>query len=421
LYDPPINDHTAHPHGRPSRIGPALLDQKEAIGAAMTVRIRAEIPAYGTAGPEVVADLESLAIHTAGLLGSVVAEGGGLDRDDLAEIRGRVARRVEQGIGLEPFLRSYRVAQAAYWEACSREATRQDLSREEALALGALLHEAMDTITAHAAEGYLREEARVQRRSGRATRDLVEQLIAGRPIGGRRTAAAPGLDLDAELLVAVARVEGKNRSADDLLEALRGEAEERVPSGRVRPLVALRQGELVVIAPGPAWTGGLREALEAARAAAQPRDGGLRIGLAGPAAGADGVGRVYHEALLALSYTSPTRPTLALTDLGALQSALAGADRSARQVIDAHGARFAALSEPTRATAAETVAAFAAADLNVSAAAERLGLHANTLRYRLARIAEQTGHDPRTFAGLVELVCVIEVAQGAGLKSLVES
>jgi len=411
LYDLLI-DHEAEPERNPSRIGPALLSQKTAIGGAMTARIRAEIPEYGNAGPEFLADLESLAIHTAGLLGTAVATGSGLGRDDLAEVRGRVARRAEQGIALEPFLHSYRVAQAAYWEACSREASRQGLSREEALDLGGLLHEAMDTITAHAAEGYLREEARLQRRSGRATRDLVEQLIEGRPTGGRRADAAPGLDLDGELLVAVARVEATGNTADDLLEALRAEIEGQVASGRARPLLALRQGELVLIAPGDVWSDALREALEKARRLAQPRGAGdLRIGLAGPADGAEGVGRVYREALLALSYTSPPRPTLALTDLGALQSALAGADRSARQVIDAHGARFAALSEPTRATVVETVNAFAAADLNVSAAAERLGLHANTLRYRLVRIAEQTGHDPRTFAGLVELVCLLEVAR----------
>ena len=60
--------------------------------------------------------------------------------------------------------------------------------------------------------------------------------------------------------------------------------------------------------------------------------------------------------------------------------------------------------------------AFAAASLNVTTAASDLGLHPNTLRYRLDRIAEQTGHDPRTFAGLVELICVLE-AEGQAKAS----
>jgi DNA-binding PucR family transcriptional regulator len=35
-------------------------------------------------------------------------------------------------------------------------------------------------------------------------------------------------------------------------------------------------------------------------------------------------------------------------------------------------------------------------------------VHPNTVRYRLQQIAARTGFDPRTFAGLVELTCVLE-------------
>jgi sugar diacid utilization regulator len=58
-----------------------------------------------------------------------------------------------------------------------------------------------------------------------------------------------------------------------------------------------------------------------------------------------------------------------------------------------------------------TVRAFAASDLNVNRAAMALFVHANTVRYRLGRITETTGYDPRTFAGLLELVCVIDTIE----------
>ena len=35
------------------------------------------------------------------------------------------------------------------------------------------------------------------------------------------------------------------------------------------------------------------------------------------------------------------------------------------------------------------------------------------IRYRLQQIATKTGHDPRTFAGLVELLCVLEITSRA--------
>ncbi|MEO6858779.1 MAG: helix-turn-helix domain-containing protein [Solirubrobacteraceae bacterium] len=38
-------------------------------------------------------------------------------------------------------------------------------------------------------------------------------------------------------------------------------------------------------------------------------------------------------------------------------------------------------------------------------------VHPNTVRYRLVRIAASTPHDPRRFAGLAELVCVLEMLE----------
>ena len=38
-------------------------------------------------------------------------------------------------------------------------------------------------------------------------------------------------------------------------------------------------------------------------------------------------------------------------------------------------------------------------------------VHPNTVRYRLARIAASTGHDPRTFSGFAELICVLETIE----------
>jgi DNA-binding PucR family transcriptional regulator len=57
-----------------------------------------------------------------------------------------------------------------------------------------------------------------------------------------------------------------------------------------------------------------------------------------------------------------------------------------------------------------TVEAYFAADLNVAAAAKALSLHPNSLRYRLRQIAEITGRDPRTLAGLLELIAAARLA-----------
>jgi DNA-binding PucR family transcriptional regulator len=50
--------------------------------------------------------------------------------------------------------------------------------------------------------------------------------------------------------------------------------------------------------------------------------------------------------------------------------------------------------------------------MNIARTAQELYVHPNTVRYRLARIAGATGHDPRTFTGLADLVCILEIGEG---------
>ena len=55
----------------------------------------------------------------------------------------------------------------------------------------------------------------------------------------------------------------------------------------------------------------------------------------------------------------------------------------------------------------ETIRAVADADLNLRVAAERLRVHPNTAQYRLRRIEERTGRNPRRIADLLDLLVAI--------------
>jgi len=61
------------------------------------------------------------------------------------------------------------------------------------------------------------------------------------------------------------------------------------------------------------------------------------------------------------------------------------------------------LDELQEADLIETMQAFLAADLNLTKTAERLAVHRNTIIYRLNRIEEITGKDPRCLSNAVEL------------------
>jgi DNA-binding PucR family transcriptional regulator len=97
----------------------------------------------------------------------------------------------------------------------------------------------------------------------------------------------------------------------------------------------------------------------------------------------------------------------ALPRLTPFQYLALGADDTARNLVDP---RITSLLDEDRARGGvltATIRAFAAADLNLRTAAERLQIHPNTAQYRLRRIQERTGRSLRCINDLVELLVAI--------------
>ena len=83
------------------------------------------------------------------------------------------------------------------------------------------------------------------------------------------------------------------------------------------------------------------------------------------------------------------------------------ADDTARRLVDPRLRAF--LHEDRRRGGAltATIRAVADADLNLRVAAERLQVHPNTAQYRLRRIEERTGRNPRRISDLLDLLVAI--------------
>jgi hypothetical protein len=392
------------------RVGEALAGRYAEIGQVVAARIVDEIPEYRDAAPELLNDLRAGATATVEVLARTHAEGSTVRRENVAFVRELAARRVHQGVSLEVFIHAYRVALLAYWDACADEAARLKISRAAGFALARSAIDSMDIITTQAAEAYLREENRVRTQSGRAARDLVERLIDGQPIDpGRRHPAAPGLDPTGQLLTIVGRVEQTTLAVGDALQLARDTLEENMSLGTVRPLATIRHGELVLISTGTSPRARIASLRAARQGAIDDHNLDVHYGVSVPSQGFPSVQQAYREAALSLSYTSAGRPIVSLDELSALECALIGATATTKAIIASKGNNLRALSHGDRAAAVETIRAFSAADLNVATAAEQMHLHPNTVRYRLQQIATKTGIDPRTFAGLVELLSILEI------------
>jgi hypothetical protein len=391
------------------RVGEALAGRYTEIGQTVTARIIDEIPGYRDVAPEVISDLRAGATATVELLARTFAEGSTVRREDVSVVRDLAARRVHQGVSLEEFVHAYRVALLAYWDACADEASRLGISREAGFTLARSAIDAMDIITTQAAEAYLREENRLRTQSGRAARDLVERLIHGQPIDPRRRhPAAPGLDPTGQLLTVVGRVEQTTLAVGDALQVSRDALEESMSLGIARPLATIRHGELVLISAGTSPRAKIASLRAARERIIEEHNIDVRYGVSIAPQGFATVQQAYREAALSLSYTSPSRPIVSLDDLSSLECALIGATATTKAVIAAKGNNLRALPDDDRAAAVETIRAFANADLNVAKAAAQMHVHPNTVRYRLQQIATKIGYDPRTFAGLVDLICILE-------------
>lgn len=398
-------------HGRAMRrVGDALAARYTDIGEAIAARIVDEIPAYQSVPPEVVADLRAGATATVELLARTFADGSSIRREDLGFLRELAARRVHQGLSLEVFIHAYRVALLAYWGACAEEATRLKLSREAGFALASRAIEAIDIITTQAAEAYLREESRLRTQSGRAARDLLERLIHGEPTDpGRRHPAAPGLDLTGQLLTVVGTVAQTTLAVGDALQLARDALEEDMSRGATRPLATIRHGELVLITAGTSPRAKLASLRAARQRTIEQHNTDVHYGVSVPSQGFANVPQAYREAVLSLSYTSTSRPIVSLDDLSALECALIGATATTKAIIASKANTLRALPDEELRVFTDTIRAFADASLNIAGAAQRIHVHPNTVRYRLEQIATKTGHDPRTFTGLVELLCIHEI------------
>jgi sugar diacid utilization regulator len=224
-------------------------------------------------------------------------------------------------------------------------------------------------------------------------RDLVDDLLTGvDPQVAIERGRAIGCDLLQPRRVVVVARDGNPTDVDDLLGSIR-----RAFRDRLGWLFSTRGGAVVVLADGDAdW--------DAFRAAADRlAHGGLRIGVGGPAAAPQDVARSHREARLALKMGGLASSVGSVTEAGTvtvfddlgvfrLFAEVEEIDSVERFVSDWLGP----LLEYDARKPAElvpTLSQFLEAGQAYEATSAALTIHRSTLKYRLQRIREISGHD----------------------------
>ena len=386
----------------------AVLDRMEldaeAIARRMALAAKAEVDEYrAVRDPGFAAEVLAHALEHVRAFVHSGRRGRPPAGEELDFVRARGAQRARELMPLDALLETYLIGQRTVWEAVVETAGPTAAGVRTAQELTAFTFRYTHAINVAIAQAYLRERQALASEAERGRRDLLDHLLAGGVPGAdaERRAEALGLRPGGEHVVVVA-------AADEAARSLVVRALERQDPQRA--FVVARHDEVVAVVPVYVRRGPRELRAGLARTGERLlRTHGVRLraGVSTVCCGLAEVARGYGEAERALRHVDGDAAVVALEEVPLFEYLTEGADDTARRLVP----RTAALLDADGALA-ETLRAYAASDLNVARTAQRLGLHPNTVHYRLRRVHQLSGRDPRRFAELVELTTALRLASG---------
>lgn len=360
----------------------------EATDAIVPV-VLGEIPHYRTLTPDQLLDVQNMV--RAGYLAALAlwAAGRPANPDQLRPFRANGATRAAEGRPLPVVLRAYRVSALAIYDFVI-EQTSGLLDAGQERNFARIVMTFVDQLSNEVTIGYVETTGQLANQQGRARRELLEDLLAGRLLGAvelSERAATLGLALPARpsLLVVAPDAREGSALAERAQVLLREIAATRASSPESGPpLQLITRGHLVVIDELP-------DAATVGRALAAGDLTGVMLDVAD----LTDVATAYQDAREIHDLLREARvPAARLVehDEAQLLVLLARSRRDDR----CPGAVTATLRDlllPQHAALVETLDVYLRIG-NAVSAAHALGVHAQTMRYRLKRVRELTGRDP---------------------------
>ncbi|MET8131674.1 helix-turn-helix domain-containing protein [Streptomyces sp. NPDC005251] len=352
---------------------------------AIVAAVHEQVPVYAALDDSRLPEVRAIAAWGLERLLQLWATGGTLGPADLRRFRGIASARAADGRPVQAVLRAYRVAGTVLTDEVAARAPR--LAAADAFALARMLLVTLDTLSEEMATAYAATSEDLAGDRTRALRLLLDDLIAGRhaSVGALTDRSARlGIQLPDPCCLLVAEPVAADRpdlaheTATGLLDALAG------PQGEVTSLATVRGSRAVLLLPLAA----------SARVGAVLGERSWR-GCVITGEGLDRVALAHRLAADALD-TAPAhahRSGHVLTDADAQVLALlagrpaAAPDHIARLVLGP-------LTDAAQRHLLEALTAYIDSG-SANAAARALHLHPQSLRYRLRRVHELTGRDPR--------------------------
>ena len=380
-----------------------LRPRHEEIAREMVRRYRDEIVDYA-ASTDAFLEAEVLAVTRRALthvLDNIATNSVSPSDKQVADLRRMLSRRPHQGVALPSIQHAFRLFSEYLYDelAACADATRET----ELLAVirgGRVIMRVADVIIGMVTQTYLDEMEDVRGDREIVSRSLLDSVLAGRSSSPstKRDARILGIDLIAQNVVVVARApvgeQKRPRTLRVAAKALRKELLRQLDNGR--GLVGIREGEVVCLCPSPTPLDG-RQAADAAHTAAAALDElGMSIGVSSWHANAEEIPGAYAEAREAadIAIRTGVRNRAVAYDDVLVDHVLRENENAARVIAAALGpVREYDVRRNSQLIA--SLRAYIDANFSITRAARVMHIHSNTLLYRLQRVRELTGRDPR--------------------------
>ncbi|MEJ7795478.1 MAG: helix-turn-helix domain-containing protein [Nocardioides sp.] len=319
-------------------------------------------------------------------------------------------RRVDLGIALPDFMKAFRIGQIALWDDILTGVREHPASKDAALLLVDQVMRTIEVGSTAAAEAYLEAQQYALADSAGLARDLVEDLLAGRPPSVRprlQLLADVGLDEDASYLLVVARP----LVSEDVDPHHQAQLRTAFRSAG-RGLVVARHDEVVAVLPvEPGTEDRLLADVRSVVTGLAGRGAFALVGVSSVQQGYLDVPTAYDEARMAGRGLGGRAGVMTLGEMSTLDFLIQSQDGAAGRLVRPEVRAFLEEDLAGDGVLVETLSTYLAHDLNATLAAMALHVHVNTVYYRLQRIAERTDCDIRRVEELIDLLVAVRVVR----------
>lgn len=337
-------------------------------------------------------------------------------------VHAHAVRRARQQFPLAGSLNAYRLAHKGYWEVMRNSVSSSPAAEIEKtdclMTLSEFLLEFFDRVSGILTDAYVAEEKLMTARRTRAHVVLIEDLLHGRQPGDLEAQALSercGIRTGAHIAIAIGRISHSgngapfDRSAE--LERLSEFFHQALTSPSHGMLIDIRRDEVLAVIAGGAETS--KRVLEAFGSIAAELEVEWKaragIGISLDATEISALPQAYQEAERAVEFTQSGRPVMHFAGIDLMEFLVRRPDAAALRLIPQWASRFMDVDSGKSGELTRTISQFADCNFNVKRTARLLDLHTNTVYFRLNRIRELTGIDPRSYSGLSLLLTTVRM------------